>query len=227
MSEKTKTSQAAAAAERVVIAPPNMRTVTLPCRGTSPLVMNKFSHKTRMQLEEKRTTKQSSGKLEKRPTRDFDQEYSACQHRMADGSHGVPANSFRAAMIDACRTAGYKMTHAKQTFFVVADGYDAQDGTPLVKILGEPRKIVNYIRVKGRNGKAPDIRVRAIFESWRFDLRVRFDEDAISLQDLTNLVVRAGETCGVGDGRATSPGQTGGMGWGFFEVLTDKEAKQS
>jgi len=61
--------------------------------------------------------------------------------------------------------------------------------------------------------------VRACWDEWRVVLRVRFDLEQFSVQDVFNLLVRTGAQVGIGEGRADSP-NSAGTGNGFFEVLT-------
>src|SRR5690606_38654734 len=105
---------------------------------------------------------------------------------------GIPAASFRAAMVSACRTVGFKMTHAKLGFMVVADGFTADEGVPLVQFTkGEPHYFEQAVR--NESGVA-DIRARPMWdEGWEAVIRIRFDADMFSLSDIANLLHRAGE----------------------------------
>lgn len=58
-------------------------------------------------------------------------EFEAAIHYSSDGWIVIPAPAFRCAMIDACRLVG-----AKISVFIEADGFDADDGTPLVRLMG-------------------------------------------------------------------------------------------
>ena len=49
------------------------------------------------------------------PGSDFAADCEAALHRMENAEIGFPASAWRAAMIDACRLVGYKMTMAKIT----------------------------------------------------------------------------------------------------------------
>ena len=106
------------------------------------------------------------------------------------------------------------MTKAKQAVFIVADGLDADDGTPLVRIHGDPVRHEGHAR--NDNGSV-DIRVRPMWREWHSFVQVRFDADMLSLEDVTNLLARAGLQVGVGEGRPGSTNSTG-CGWGTFSV---------
>ena len=128
---------------------------------------------------------------------------------------GIPAPAFRNAMIDACRLVGFKMTYAKLSIFVRADGFDVDDGTPLVRIRkGEPEKHEAFVRLA--SGVTTVVH-RPMWREWELQVRVRWDADQFSVTDVSNLLQRAGQQVGIGEGRYSSP-QSNGLGWGVFGV---------
>ena len=118
-------------------------------------------------------------------------------------------------MVDACRMVGIHMTNMKMSVFVQADGVDAADGQPLVRIrTGKPR----YFERIGQNANgSPDIRVGPIFDEWSVHLRLKWDLDQFSKTDISNLLMRAGIQVGIGSGRPFSV-KGAGCGWGTFEL---------
>lgn len=208
------TTKAAQPETVVTITPPKFRTIVVPLVGMSPLVVCKFSTKAREQIKEKQAAGSQAKQGKKREAKDFDAVYQSARHIAEDGWDGIHAGAFRNAMIDACRLVGFKMTMAKLGVFVEADGIDADEGIPLVKILGEPRRH----EAMGRTMTGvPDIRIRPMYWPWRMDLRLRFDEDMFSASDVTNLLARAGQQVGIGEGRPFSK-NSAGMGWGTFRI---------
>jgi hypothetical protein len=117
-------------------------------------------------------------------------------------------------MISACRLCGIKMTHAKLSVWVEADGIDANDGTPLTKIEGKPR--IHMASVRNSNGVA-DVRWRPMWEQWSADVRLTWDLDQFADVDIVNLLLRAGLQVGIGEGRPDSP-NSNGLGWGRFQI---------
>ncbi len=83
------------------------------------------------------------------------------------------------------------MSRAKLALFVLADGIDADDGTPLVRITkGEPRYAEHFVR---NESGVCDLRPRPLWEAgWEASVRVRFDADQFTLLDVANLLSRAG-----------------------------------
>lgn len=202
----------------VQIAPPNMQTAVFRIEGTAPFVQHKFSAKARREIMEKQAGGQAAKNKKVRKPKDFDAEYNHCMHIAEEGWNGIPAASFRSAMIDACRLCGFQMTKAKLAVFVEADGLDADEGTPLVRIIeGEPERHEGYAR---NETGVVDIRVRPMWRHWVLSVRVRYDADQFGLADVTNLLMRAGEQVGIGEGRPNSK-KSHGMGWGQFRISND------
>ncbi|MBE3134790.1 MAG: hypothetical protein IMZ55_15075, partial [Acidobacteria bacterium] len=181
-------------------------------------VQNKFSNKARDTMKAKQEAGQQAKKGKAREAKDFELCYQGAMHKSREGWCGIPAGAFRNAMISACRMVGYQMTRAKLSVFAEADGFDVDDGTPLVKITkGAPH--YHEMAVRNESGVC-DIRARPMWDSWECKLRVRFDADQFSLSDVSNLLMRAGMQVGVGEGRPDSK-SSAGMGWGVF-TISDK-----
>ena len=138
-------------------------------------------------------------------------------HVSTEGWIGIPAAALRNACIDVCRMVGFKMTHAKMSIFVEADGLDSVDGTPLVRLIADaPEK--TELAVRNQTGVV-DIRVRPMWREWSAIVRVRFDGDQFTASDVANLLARAGMQVGIGEGRPFSKNQTGlGFGFELFEL---------
>jgi hypothetical protein len=210
----------------VTITAPNFKTVEIMIRGTAPYVQNSFSKKAREIMRAKQaegSTAASKGR--KREAKDFDAAFRDAQHRSTQNWPGIPASAIKNALVDSCVVVGYHKTKAKKAIFIEADGFDAVEGTPLLRLYNDSpkKKLTNAVpkhvehMVKLPNGTA-DIRVRAMFDNWRAKIRVRFDADMFKPADIANLMLRAGMQVGIGEGRADSPSGCG-MGWGHFECV--------
>lgn len=209
--------------ERITISPPRLPVLEFRIQGTAPFVSNNFSQEARDQMRAEQEAGSTTKKGKKREPKNFEAGYEGSLHREAgDLWYGIPATAFRAAMIDACRMAGFKMTHAKMSVFVEPDGFEA-DGTPLVRITkGHPEHIDSFVR--NDNGSA-DIRPRGMWAAgWEAVVRVRYDADQFTSEDVANLLLRAGLQVGVGAGRPFSK-KSAGQGWGTFTVLDETDEK--
>lgn len=198
----------------VAISAPNLQTAKIKIKGRTPYVMNKFSSENRRKMMAKQELGHQAKKGAKRDPKDFDKVYKGAMHIAKDGWYGIPASSIRSAMISACRLVGFQMTKAKLSIFVEADGIDADDGTPLVKLDGKPHR--RDLAVKLADGST-DIIARPFFDDWKATLTITWDADMFSAGDVVNLLSRVGRQVGIGAGRHDSKASTG-MGWGEFTV---------
>lgn len=204
--------------EQVTIKAPDIRTVVFKIRGTAPLLQAAFSAKAIQAIRAKHEAGSTARGKKVREARDFSADCAAAAHRSTDGWYGVPASAFRCAMISACRLVGYTMTLAKLSFFVHADGFDAVNGQPLVRLdVGEPEETV--MAVRNATG-VMDLRARPMWREWGLSLRVAYDADQFAANDVANLLLRVGQQVGIGEGRPDSRKSTG-MGYGTFELVTE------
>lgn len=203
--------------ETVSIKPPNFGIVEFHARGVAPLVIHRFSAKTKAQMKAKMETGKAAGNKKNREAKLTDDLYEEARYRSSEGWDGFHAGSIRAAMISACRLVGFKMTLAKLSVFVEADGVDAEEPQiPLIRIYGLPRKQEDMARVE--TGQ-PYVTVRAAYHQWTAKIRIRYDADQFTLADISNLMARVGMQVGIGEGRPDSK-NSAGMGWGLFTIET-------
>ena len=201
--------------QTVTIKPPNFETAIFEIRGTAPLVMHRFSHKLKEQMRLKMETGKAASSKKDRPAKDSDETFNQSRYIAKDGWDGFHASSIRNAMISACRLIGFKMTLAKLSVFVIADGWDAEEPQiPLIRIYGKPVRQDDMARVE--TGQ-PYVTIRAAYHDWRAKVRIRWDADQFTLADVSNLLSRVGEQVGIGEGRPDSK-NSAGMGWGTFVV---------
>lgn len=207
-----------ATVEAVAIKPPNIQTAVFRIVGNAPYVQNKFSAKAREEMKSKQEQGSTARSKKVRVAKDFLALYEAAIHHSPEGWEGLPASGFRGALIKACSLVGFHMTKARLSIFIEADGFDVDDGTPLVRFVkGKPRYSEHMVRLE--TGVA-DIRARPMWDpGWEADLRIRFDADQFTLADVSNLLMRVGLQVGIGEGRHDGKKTTSfGMGWGTFEI---------
>lgn len=201
--------------QKINIKAPNFQTIEIEIEGTSPYVQNRFSNKVENELKEKMKAGSTTRSKKERTARDFDQDCINAQYISAENWHGMPAAAFRNACIDVCRMVGFKMTHAKMSIFIEADGYDKVNATPLIKIIGKyPERL--DLPVRNATGVV-DIRARPVWREWSAKIRIRFDADQFTEIDIINLLSRAGQQVGIGEGRPYSK-SSNGLGYGMFKI---------
>lgn len=177
-------------------------------------------------MEEKQTAKDTT--KAKREPKDYAAEFNAARY-IARGSgksggwDGLPCSALRAAMISACRTVdGLPMVRAKGAFFILAQGYDVTDNSPLCRIIGEPVHDTRPVRLE--SGVA-DLRNRPRYDSWAVELEIQFDADILTANDVGNLLARAGAQVGLCELRPMAPNSFGGD-FGTFSVRTAVSKRQ-
>ena len=201
--------------KHVTIKAPNIKNIQLDIEGTAPYVQLRFGEKAINTMKDKMAQGSTAKGKKVREARNYPQEFKDAQHVSDDGWIGIPASAFRQALISACRLVNFKMTLAKLSVFVVADGFDALDGTPLIRINGTPEMCQHHTR--NATGVA-DIRTRAMFRKWSATIAIRYDADQFTETDVVNLMARVGEQVGIGEGRPDSR-DSAGMGWGTFRIV--------
>lgn len=204
-----------AVSKSVTISAPKFERAVFEIIGTEVLVIHRFSAKTKAEMKFKMETGKASGSKKNRDPKDTDQTFHEARYFSPEGWDGFHAGALRNAMISACRLVGFKMTLAKLSIFVEADGHDAQEPQiPLVRIIGKPTKQEDMARVE--TGQ-PYVTVRAAYHDWAAKVCIRWDTDQFTISDITNLLSRVGMQVGLGEGRPDSK-NSAGMGWGLFDI---------
>ncbi len=199
----------------VTIKPPNFGRAVFEIVGNAPLVIHRFSAKTKAQMKDKMEVGKAAGSKKNRDPKNTDDTYNEARYISKEGWDGFHAGAIRNAMISACRLVGFKMTLAKMSVFVEADGIDAiEPQIPLIRIHGKPVKQEDMARVE--TGQ-PYVTVRPAYHNWSAKVKIRWDADQFTLADVSNLLSRVGMQVGLGEGRPDSK-NSAGMGWGTFDL---------
>lgn len=199
----------------VRIKPPNFQFAVFSIKGTAPLVIHRFSSKTKEEMKLKMEAGDKKGAKKVRIARSTDDLYNEARYISKEGWDGFHAGAIRNAMISACRLVDFKMTIAKLTIFVEPDGWDAKERQiPLIRIIGKPVKQEDMARVE--TGQ-PYVTVRAAYHDWGAKIKIRWDADQFSLNDVSHLLLRVGQQVGLCEGRPDSK-KSAGMGWGLFKL---------
>lgn len=179
-------------------------------RGTSPLIQHKWSDKAKRLIEEK----QSGKKTKAREARDPDGEAMDATYLTEDGKFGVPAMAIKCAMISAAhKDIGIEKTLVrKAVFFRVSD-------SDMVLPMECAEPVVREDMVRVGQGSA-DIRYRPMFDKWRVRVEVEVDADLLKVDDVVNLVNRAGFGVGIGEWRPEKGGE-----YGRFELDTSESVE--
>lgn len=199
--------------ETVSIAAMDLRTAVIKLVGDTPLIMHKWSEKAKREMLEKQLKKAKSKAREaKDPVRDFIEslywlegepeektEAGFVRAIQSGARFGFPATAFKAAAV----AAGYRTGVTKDKVSMNAAFHIDGD---MVEIHGTPQIREDMVRVG--MGTA-DIRYRGEFPTWYAVVTVRYNNGAISLEQLVNLFNLGGFSCGIGEWRPEKGGSCG------------------
>ncbi len=187
---------------------PNIQILDVTLIGDSPLIVHKWSEKAKKQIRDKQTKKANAGREAKNPEQDFKDSL----HITPEGKYGFPVIGIKAAAVTACTsTAAMTKVAARQAFHI--DGEYA--------VIEGSKPVMREDMVKIGMGTA-DIRYRGQYWPWYTTVRVRFNANVMSAEQILNLLNTAGFGVGIGEWRPERNGQ-----FGLFHVATSDEVKSA
>lgn len=188
----------------------NLQEITIPVVGTTPLLMDKMPEATIIGILEKQT---GISKGNKKAKRDIHKEVGEAVHVTNRGQVGFPASGFKRGMMEATSFVGDKMFSKKLVSGSVRI-INSEDG--LIPIIFKKRDTLKH--VIGHNMKfTPQ------FHGWSCELRILYDANNISAQDIVTLVNYAGFYSGIGAWRPKC--RDGGSGeYGAYSVQLGKKS---
>lgn len=183
--------------------PPIKKTVAnITIIGDSPLLINKFSEKSKREMLEKQTKRAKGAKEARNPL----QEVEAATYHMPDGGYGIPASGLKNCAVSACKFVdGVPMTRAKGAFFVMEEA----EGLVRLNVKGRPEVDERMVAVGPFGRKVKMARFRPRFDKWSCTFKVVYDPDTLSAEQLLNLYERAGFSVGLCEYRPEKSGNLG------------------
>lgn len=187
--------------------------------GDAPLITHAWSHKARLEMLNKQMKKATAKKEAKDPISDF----KASIHWL-DDQCAFPSVAFKAAAVTAITSvSGVTKVAARQAFHIIGEDVEVAGAFPgsvsrynLVRLQGgQPRMREDMVRVG--MGTA-DLRYRGEFWPCFVQVRVRYNRNALSAEQILNIINTAGFGVGVGEWRPEKDGDKG-----LFHVAQDGE----
>lgn len=186
--------------------------------GTSPIILNRLSQKTKMELllpKGRKTAADKLGVLKHEPL----QEYRASAYTLLDKKSPTYLAHLSSAFKGALRGAaldqpGSTKSQIGRLTYVEGD---------YVGIYGAPKLFMSITRSAGMN-RTPDVRTRLIIPEWAAYVTITWVKPLINETAVTNLLVAAGISQGVGDWRP----EKGAGSYGQFMPVNknDKDFKR-
>lgn len=177
-------------------------TLLIPLVGTAPLIVHKFSEKSKRQMLDA-----MQGRKTPKQPKDPEADYEAAFYKHDDEGYGFPVIAFKAASVSACRFFGkaMPMTLARQCIFFDAE-FSKRDGQKLARIIGEPHMREDVVRV-GMGGS--DLRYRPEFTEWQTQVEVTYVKSMLTRESVVSLIEAGGMGVGVGEWRPEKKGDFG------------------
>ena len=211
---KKKTNEEATTVEIPAL---ETRVVNIEIVGDSDLICHSWSDKAKKEMLNKQMKKAEKGKDPKDPERDYRESLywlNADGHRIPAGSgdpndhkyFGFPSAAFRLAAVRGCKNVKIAMTDGRAAFYVM-------DEFVLIKHKGIDKR-EDMVRLQK---KTADIRYRAAFRDWSATLKVRYNVNCLTVEQIVNLFEQAGFGVGVGEWRPERNGS-----FGTFHVKKEK-----
>jgi hypothetical protein len=195
--------EAAANSEAIKLAPIQKQRVKCRIIGKSPLVQHAWAEKAKEMMRAKHAGK----KTKTRDVRDPEAEGREAAYYTQDGRYGVPAMAVKSAILGAAhKDLGVEKTLVRKALFLVCE--DAGGVLPMDCDAPEIRE--DTVRV---GAGAADLRYRPYFHRWAVDLDFELDSALLQVEDLLNLIDRAGFGVGLNEWRPEKGGE-----FGRFEV---------
>lgn len=187
---------------KINIPAPNIQSMKVTIRGTSPLIFHKWSEKAIKMILDKQMKKAQKG----REVRNPEEEAEASYYKDTEGNVAFPALCIKQAMVNAARNIeGVTMALLRGAVFVVGD----KEG--LIPVTYK-EKSTRQDMVRVGMGSA-DIRFRGQVKDWSMAFVIKFNADVVSAEQVLNLLQIAGFSCGLGEWRPERNGD-----FGTFEV---------
>jgi len=179
----------------------DIRELELKLIGDTPLISHAWGEKAIAQIEAAQGHKARTAKGPRKPKEEFE----ASLYKMPNGDgYGYPAHVFKVAAVNACsHVDGVTKVLARGAFHVQGDMVQLSGSKPTMR-----RDMVRL-----RDGTAT-VRYRGEFKTWRVLLRIRYNANVLSAEEIVNLFNTAGFAIGIGDNRP----QKSGNSFGLFHV---------
>lgn len=207
---KAKPVSAPAAAGNISLPEIDFRVAVVTVKGVSPLIVHAWSEKAKGMMRDKQQKVSRAGREAKDPNADF----LASKYLNSAGRDCVPASGFRNAMISAGRFSdGLPMTIIRGSVFVLAD---SEGLVELKNATCKMREDMVRVGGKGPGTGVADLRYRAEYNPWSVDLKIQFNANSLSLQQVLNLVRLSGLSVGLCEWRPEKNGQ-----YGRFDIVGD------
>lgn len=193
---------------QITISKIGTETLLVPILGTSPLIVHKFSEKSKRQMLDA-----MQGRKAPKEPKDPEREFRDAAYRLDDGGYGFPAIALKSATVSAARffDKSVTMVGLRQTIFVGGE-FSKAEGQMMLRIVGpdgkpiEPEMREDVVRV-GNGGT--DLRYRPAFNEWSVVAPITYVKSMLTRDSVLSLVEAGGLGVGIGEWRPEKKGDCG------------------
>lgn len=180
------------------LSPIKENTLRFTIEGRTSLIQHNWSEKAKKQMRDKHAGK----KTKTREVRDPEAEGEAATYYTTDGKYGIPVKGLKACIIGAAhKDLGIEKTLVRKALFIPCN--DAND--VLAMECDPPVLREDYVRV----GQSTDLRYRPEFHKWAVTFNLEYDAELLTVDDIANLINRAGFGVGLCEWRPEKGGENG------------------
>lgn len=186
--------------KEVIIPQPKIKQVTIKIEGVTPLLMEKMDPRVAEVYDKKK-----SKKLYEEDTRSEREKVDDKIHYTADGNIGYPTAGFLRGMLNVAPRINGKSKPPHKT--EINQGVSFLDN--ITPIEYKKQDVAEHIGFTKGSNSSPRLILRPQFNGWSTTLRISYNEDIFSLEQLINLINWAGFHCGIGGFRKNCSGSFG------------------
>ncbi len=194
------------------LAPIGVGQIQVQISGFSPLIVHKWSEKSKAEMlaNQQMTKEEKALAKANRRRKDPKEDFLGAQY-IVNGKHCFPTIAIKKAMIEAGFMLGIPRGVVRQAIYILGDYFEIKHKHCTMR--------EDAVRVGTFRNRVPDLRYRPQYEPWSATLDFQFRTDMIKPDQLVNLLQNAGFSVGIGEWRPQKDGQ-----FGRFEVVTHEEA---
>ena len=168
--------------------------------GDTDLVINKWSEKAKKEMLDKQQQKAGHKKGKRNPH----EEYRSAMYIISDKNekkerHGIKSIALKNCAVRAATDAGLNMTDMRRAFFVLGEFVE------IIFPKETPEMREDNVRLRGTS----DLRYRPGYWPWEAVLKIEYNANVISAEQIINLFQLGGFGVGIGEWR---PERNGPMG---------------
>ena len=194
-----KSNKKEAVEKKIMLKPLNWKYTEIDVRGITDLMMERDDGTCAKYYDAIK-----GGKVVKKDTRMEEEKVESKIHHTEDGKVAFPSGGFSTGM----RKVAYSIN--KTMSMKVKESVRFLE--PMVPIKYDKMVIANH---GGKRERVPCIIIRPMFKNWSANLKIKYDADLISFEQIVNLINRAGVGRGLGAFRPEKGGE-----YGQYEVIT-------